>query len=221
MKTVKWSLQFIITLLLSTFIPNNYLKTIALLIFWGISFYPIAKLEIIFFITSSFLFVVANFGALKNLTFDFAVKDIFLMPYNELFMWGFYCLNAHRFINVEAKARVNIKKLLLYIVGFATTFSVVHNENVLCGILLLIFIIALLNFKSQRGIKYIGYFLFMGIVVETLGLSFNLWNYPHAIYFPIPIWAPLMWSNIGLIMSQVTTLIFNKTSINNLNNERG
>ena len=209
MNNIKWPIQFLVTMILSTFIQDNVIKTIILLVFWVISFYPLRKLEFYFFIITSFVFTFSNYGALKNLTFDFTAKDVLLMPYNELFMWGFYCLNAHRFIGVNLTEKIQVKKMLIYSILFAISFSILHDEILLTSIASIILIIALIFFRSPRAFKYIIYFLFMGVFVESMGLTFNLWHYPHA-KFKVPLWAPLMWGNIGLIMSLITAWIFNR-----------
>jgi len=212
MKNIKWPLQFLATLLVSTFLSNNIIKVVFLILFWVLSFRPLNRKELLFFLITNIVFVFSNFGALMNSTFSFTEKDILLMPYNELLMWGFYCLNAHRFIGIHRNQEMSQWKLLTYAILFAASFSLVHDEIRLMLLLVGIFVIALLNFRSKRDLTYVGYFLFMGAVVESLGVHFNLWHYPHARFFEFPLWAPLMWMNIGLIMSQVAIWFFRDTS---------
>ncbi|MCB0414855.1 MAG: DUF2878 family protein [Bdellovibrionales bacterium] len=204
MKRFFFPLQFCISIVLSLSITDNLLKTFILLLFWAISFFPLQTFEWGAFLVFNVFFVAANYGALKNMTFDFTHKDILLMPYNELFMWGFYALNAKRFINIEIKDRFSQWKIkVAYIVLFSSLFSVVHNEIYLALLLLILGMVAFYIFKSQRSTQYIFYYLFMGLIVEATGIYFNLWNYPHAQFYEIPLWTPLMWANIGLIMSLI------------------
>lgn len=202
MKRYLWPLQFVVTIFLSCLIQDNVLKTSVLLVFWGVSFYPLSKREVVFFVLCSSIFTFSNWGALQNLAFEFTKKDILLMPYNEVFMWGFYCLNAHRCLPLaEPREGFRLLKFLAYAVFFAVSFSVIRSELWLLGTLALLMFWALHNFGSRRALAYIGYFLFMGVVVEFTGLAFRLWRYPQAEYLQIPLWAPLMWGHIGLVMS--------------------
>lgn len=203
-----YPLQFLLTLLISTFIQDNLLKTFLLFFLWILSFWPLSIKDIVYFVISSLVFTLSNYGALQNLTFEFKEKDILLMPYNELFMWGFYCLNAYRFHKEKTIIfpQHKLKWFLLFTVVFASSFSFFQNETYLFVFLMILLAIFSLIFRSKYLASYILYFLFMGIVVESLGLRFGLWKYPRALYFEAPIWAPLMWMNIGAIMSQVHSL---------------
>ncbi|MBK7962609.1 MAG: hypothetical protein IPK04_16305 [Bdellovibrionales bacterium] len=212
MKSIKWPAQFLLTLFASTLIPNNVVKTFFLLAFWLVTFKPLQKKEILFFTICSLVFTFSNYGALANKVFVFTSPDIILMPFNEIFMWGFYCLNANRFIEALSLLPSPIQprrgKVLIYAVSFSLVFSVIHSEMLLVLILFLLMGCALIFFHSKRDLCYLMYFLFMGVIVEMLGLIFGLWHYPHAEYLKFPLWAPLMWTNIGLIMSQVSALFF-------------
>lgn len=210
MRDVKWPLQLIATMLISTFVADTTVKTVVLLIFWLATFYPIRSRELLFFITCCFCFTVSNYGALKNNVFEFRHQDILLMPYNELLMWGFYCLNAFRLLDRWPVAVKSFKKFLIHAVPFAGSFSIIKDEVSLAACLLALLILGLSFFHGKRNFLFVGYFLLMGILVEGLGIGFQLWHYPHAQYFEFPLWAPLMWTNIGLIISQVSVHFFKK-----------
>ena len=204
MQNVKWILQLVATMLISTFVADTTVKTIVLLIFWFATFYPLKAHEVLFFFTCSLVFTISNYGALKNNVFEFRHIDFLLMPLNEFFMWGFYCLNALRLLARFETRVVSLKKLLIYAVPFSVSFSVIKDEVSLAICLALLLCLGLLFFHSKRNLAFIIYFLLMGILVEGLGVEFHLWRYPHTEYFEFPIWGPLLWVNIGLIISQVT-----------------
>lgn len=161
-----------------------------------------------FFIITSGIFSIANYAALKNNVFVFTKPDLFLMPFNEVLMWGFYCLNAHRLIGVKSALTVQKIKPILYIAIYVLAFSIVKDEIPLSVFSFFLLGLALMIHHSFRDFMYIAYFLLMGVIVETSGVLNGLWLYPQASYFAWPLWAPLMWANIGLIMSQVSVWFF-------------
>lgn len=204
-------LQFITAMVISTFIDSTELKTFVLVIFFGATFWPWTRKEIFYFFLTCFVFTLSNYGALLNQSFVFVKKDILLMPFNELLMWGFYCLTAKRFIQERNKKKVHRKGLIFYSIIFASTFSVIKDEVVLMLLSLVLLAFGYFLFRERRALFYVIYFLFMGIVVESLGVYYGLWHYPSATYFHLPLWAPLMWIHIGLIMSQVSSWFFEES----------
>lgn len=201
-------IQFITAIIISTFIDSTELKTLILLFFFGTTFWPWTRKEIFYFFLTSLVFTLSNYGALWNQSFVFTQKDVLLMPYNELLMWGFYCLNAKRFVQENNKNKVHKKSLIFYSIIFASTFSVIKDEVILMLLSLILLVFGYFIFKERKALLYVLYFLLMGIVVEFFGVYYGLWHYPSATYFHLPLWAPLMWIHIGLIMSQISSWFF-------------
>ena len=196
--------QFLISIGLVLVITDNRFKLLALVLFWWVSFLNKGtRREAVFFVLTAVTFTFANFGALQNGVFRFRDTDILLMPWNELLMWGFYGLNSWRAIGGEADdGGDRISPVLLSIV-FAVSFSVIRDELLLASTLLCIFVLVLIRYHTKRDLKYVAYFAFMGLVVEGYGLHFGYWWYPKAQYASWPLWGPLMWLNIGWIMSRL------------------
>lgn len=203
--------QFLATIALIIAIGDSLLRAAVVAVFWLITFYPRgSRREFAFFVITSIVFTVANFGALRTGTFLFHHPDVILMPWNELGMWGFYCLNARRVIDPPAStpSRMEFRAAIALAALFAVSFSVVQNEKSLALLLLLIFAAAMRLFHTKSDIKFVFYFGFMGLVVEVYGLALNFWSYPRAHFFEWPLWGPFMWLNIGWIIARIGTLFF-------------
>ncbi len=196
--------QFLISIGLVIVIADNRFKLFALTLFWLVSFSKKGtRREAVFFIVTAVIFTLANFGALQNGVFRFRDADILLMPWNELLMWGFYGLNSWRTIGGEADDGGDRVSSVVLAVLFAVSFSVIRDELLLASALLCLFVVALFRYHLKRDLMYVAYFAFMGFVVEGYGLHFGYWWYPKAQYASWPLWGPLMWLNIGWIMSRL------------------
>lgn len=201
---IKYPLVFLTSMVISSFTTSSSLKTVVLLFFWLIAFWPLRLEEFLYFLIFNAIFVLSNFGALEKGAFEFTQKDILLMPWNELFMWGFYFLCAQRFLGLRELSTPFKKTFLSYTFIFAILFSVVHAEIPLLLLSSTLLAIALRYCHCRQDLQSIMVFSAMGAVVETSGLVRDLWSYPRAAYFPMPLWGPLMWANIGLIASRIS-----------------
>ncbi len=211
-----WVLQFLISIAIIIFIPNTILRTLILLVLWHITFNyknKLTKRDYQFFGLFSLIFTLSNYGALKNLVFQFTHQDILLMPYNEIFMWGFYCLNSYKLIGkIDVRNKLKIPVIALTVL-FAISFSAIKSEILLTLVGLVILMLALILLHNERKTYYfIFYFAFMGLVVEIYGVHLNFWVYPNTSYFNWPLWGPLMWMNIGWIMSQMSSFFYENSN---------
>ncbi|MFL5813127.1 MAG: hypothetical protein ACJ763_06080 [Bdellovibrionia bacterium] len=203
MKMLRPAAQLLGTILISLSISSTVLKTIVLLAFWTAAFWPLKPAEIIQFFIVNVIFVISNYGALKNGVFEFAKKDILLMPYNELFMWGFYCLFVQRTLQLKDISQGQRKASVIYAAVFAVSFSVIRDEVILAGFLATLLLSAVAFFRSKQDMLSVALFTLTGILIESSGLWKGFWYYPHARYFELPLWGPLMWANIGMIVSRI------------------
>lgn len=210
MKMIKPAAQLLITILISMSVSSTALKTIALLAFWTVAFWPLELSELIQFIIVNAIFVVSNYGALKNGVFEFAHKDILLMPYNELFMWGFYCLFVQRTLRLKDLSVGRYKPAIIYAVVFSISFSIIKDEVILAVALASLLLSAAALFKNKQDWFSVALFAGIGILIESTGLWKGLWHYPHARYFELPLWGPLMWANIGMIVSRLAPALQNR-----------
>lgn len=210
MKVIRPLVQLLGTILISLSISSTALKTIALLIFWTAAFWPLKASELIQFVIVNFIFVISNYGALKNGVFEFAQKDILLMPYNELFMWGFYCFFVQRALRLQDTSEGHLKPAIIYAVLFAVSFSVIRDEVILASALAALLLSAAVIFRSKQDWLSVALFTCVGILIESTGLWKGFWRYPHARYFELPLWGPLMWANIGMIVSRLAPGLQNR-----------
>ncbi|MBK7891360.1 MAG: DUF2878 family protein [Bdellovibrionales bacterium] len=204
MNVINWASQFLISIGLVIVITDNRFKLLALTLFWLVSFSRKGtRREAVFFVVTAVIFTFANFGALNNGVFRFRDSDILLMPWNELLMWGFYGLNSWRVVGGEVYDGVDRISSILLAVVFAVSFSVIRDERLLASALLCVLVVALFRYHAKRDLMYVAYFAFMGLVVEGYGLHFGYLWYPKTQYASLPLWGPLMWLNIGWIMSRL------------------
>lgn len=207
---IKPAAQLLITVLISMSISSTALKTITLLTFWTIAFWPLQASELIQFMIVNTIFVISNYGALKNGVFEFAHKDVLLMPYNELFMWGFYCLFVQRTLGLKDLSVGRYKPAVIYAVIFSVSFSIIKDEVILAVALGSLLLSAAALFKNKQDWFSVALFTCVGILIESTGLWKGLWHYPHARYFELPLWGPLMWANIGMIVSRLAPALHNR-----------
>lgn len=204
-------IQLLLTIAISLSIRSTALKAAALLLFWAISFWPLSATDILAFFVTNVIFVFSNYGALKNGVFEFAQKNVLLMPYNELFMWGFYCLFAKRTLGIrEISTPKQRRWSIAYAATFAVSFSVIRNEIGLALFLGILLLAAASYLRNRQDRNSILLFAGLGILIEGTGIWKGFWHYPHARYLPLPLWGPLMWANIGLIVSRLMPLLGEK-----------
>jgi len=202
-------LQFLVTLLILALIPSTEAKAAILLVFWILSFWPLRAFELAQFAIINVIFVFSNYGALKNGVFEFSHQDILLMPWNELFMWGFYCIFAQRTLKLKNLSHTHFKSAVAYAVVFAISFSVIRDEVTLAGFLAALLLAAAFIFQNGQAWRNrqdwlcVALFTLMGAAIEGLGIERGFWHYPGARFFALPLWGPLMWANIGMIVSRL------------------
>jgi uncharacterized membrane protein YoaT (DUF817 family) len=88
-------------------------------------------------------------------------------------------------------------------VTFAVSFSVIRDEVILAGFLAALLLSAAAFFRNKQDWKSVILFTVTGVLIESTGLWKGFWRYPHARYFELPLWGPLMWANIGMIVSRL------------------
>ncbi len=206
---MRWIGQFVVTMAIAALMPEGLLKCAVLLGVWTLTFLPLQKKEIIFFCVCSTVLTAGNYGALARQNFVFTHRDVLLMPYHEMFIWGFYALNAVRLIGVAPAQQGSKMQLAAFAILFSTAFALLTSEIYLTLSAAVIFAAALSQFRSQRDMQYAGYFLAMGCVVEFLGIRLGLWSYPRAGYFALPLWGPLLWANTGLLIGRFAPYFLN------------
>jgi hypothetical protein len=173
------------------------IKVAILLFLWLLTFIKITKKELFIFLAINSIFILSDIGAIKNGFFSFNEHDIGVLPYYELFMWGFYLLHAHRML-AGPYPKKSEKKVFILALLFTLTFILNppgHGVLLLSGFILLI---SLYYFHNKADVRYILYLIVIGLIVEWIGLKYNLWQYSTNNYFLIITQIMIMWGASGL-----------------------
>ena len=148
-------------------------------------------------------FTGMNASALKQGIFRFSEPDILGMPYYELFMWGFYLLNAYRLWGGEVISKPQTALAWGLGLAFAVAFSVVTDQNLLFAVTAGILLVALFFFHERLDLAYAGHMVLLGAMIEYVGVHSGQWVYP--IEFPggVPPWFITMWGGVGLFFRRL------------------
>jgi len=195
-------LQLIITLLVLAFVPNNLLKIALMLPVWWMAFGGLSRREWIVYFLINILFVLNDIGAIQNHFFQFTNPDLFGLPYWEFFMWGFYLLHLHRMFPPKIPKSLDLKLVLLALV-FAQVFAIIPDRNMLLIVTSSVLMITFYFYHEAEDFLYCFYLMAMGIAVETVGLSYNLWSYPETDYNAALVQFVIMWGAIGLYFRHI------------------
>jgi hypothetical protein len=202
--------QLVGTLGIMFLVQNTLLATALLFVLWFITFYPFSKFDVVLFLSTSVIFTLVDISVLYQGVFAFADKDIAGMPYFELFLWGFYFLNAHRLLRGDAPPRLVPGLIFSVLIMAVLSLMPSVSLSLLAAAMLLIFVI-IFYFKTRKDVQYTFYLLSMGLVIEYLGTTTGKWSYAIDNYL---YWWMVTWAVSGLIlyrtMLPLTQIIINR-----------
>ncbi|MCA9460081.1 MAG: hypothetical protein KC550_06040, partial [Nanoarchaeota archaeon] len=156
----------ILSLLSIYYIPNSLLVTGILLLLWFIGFYPIKKEEYILFFSISIFFSIMDLVTLSQGIFEFKNKDFILMPYFEIFLWGFYFLFVKRFVDDFEFKKKSFKIPTIYFFIFMVLLAGIKIPIYLLILVGILFFSSIYFFHEKIDIMYIITFLILGIIIE-------------------------------------------------------
>jgi hypothetical protein len=194
---IRLLLQLASTLTILAWLPGNGVKLAALIVVWVVGFGRISRAEWILFLGINLLFVVMNAGALRKGIFHFNHPDVLGMPVYEFFMWGFYVLNAIRFLS-GAAPQGKIWQTLIVAVVFSIPFSTISDSEMLTLISAAILVGGLVLYHEPMDIAYVVYMIIMGALIEYVGVWSGQWGYPGNPPGGVPLWFISMWGGVGL-----------------------
>jgi hypothetical protein len=189
--------QLAATLLILGWLPGNGFKLAAMVLVWSAGFLRLSAREAIMLLVVNLIFLGMNSGALHKGIFRFLHPDALNMPVWEFFMWGFYTLNALRFIGGEPP-RERMRLVLIMAVLFSIPFSTVSDPFLLLVVSGVILGIALVLFHEPLDLAYTGYLILMGALIEYVGVWTGQWTYPANPPGGVPLWFITMWGGVGL-----------------------
>ena len=190
-------MQLLLTALILGVVPGNALKLALMLIVWAVGFRRLSRREVLTVLAINALFFVMNSGALRQGVFRFEHPDVQGMPVYEFFMWGFYTLNAMRF--VAGPPVMQRRGLALGLAAvFAIPFSTIADPTWLLVSTGVVLVIALVFFHERSDLVSTGYFIGMGVLIEYVGVWTGQWSYPSNPMGGVPLWFITMWGGVGL-----------------------
>lgn len=194
-----------VTLAALHFIPNRPAALVVLLVSWSLLFFPFSAAELVSYVVAAVFFLVQNYVCLKAGLFEFAFKDVLLMPYYEPALWGFYFVSLKRFVSGPRQDELAIGwKSLVGLVATSMVFSLFSFDSralfiaTACSTTLLFAL-----FHERLDLYYALCALVLGLIVELFGVSTGLWWYPAPDFAGIPYWFATMWISVGLLGRRV------------------
>lgn len=195
-------LQFLLTLIILAFVPNNFLKVICLLPLWWITFNGLKCRECIAFCIINILFIFSDIGAIQNNFFKFSEPDFLGLPFWEFFMWGYYLLHTHRMFPPKDLKGFDFKIWVMAIL-FSLLFMIVPDRNILLLATAGILVTTLFFYHQKQDFLYCGYLMMLGVCIEYVGLRLNLWIYPERDYSSALLQFVVMWGASGLYFRRI------------------
>jgi hypothetical protein len=196
-----WERVLLLVQLLGTvaalgWVPGDWAKLAAMLPLWAIGFRRVSRAELALMVVVDMVFVLADGGALRKHVFRFTHPDLLGLPIYEFLMWGFYTLHAIRFIGGRCP-RLTIPTVILAAI-FAAAFSTIGDANRLLLVSAAVLALALLCHHERDDLRYAGYMIVVGALVEYVGTGTGQWAYPAAPHGGVPAWFVTMWGGVGL-----------------------
>ncbi len=194
----KWCIAFLQlagTLVIIFVFHNTVLITLSLLLWWGITFYPFSKQDLVLFFLTSLFFTLVDISVLHQGIFAFTDKDFFGMPYFEVFMWGFYFLHASRLL--QGAIPTSVWQGIIFSGVIFLALSAIPNISIALIVGAGILIGALFYFGTKKDVLYSGYLMLIGVLIEYLGTATDTWKYSIDNYF---YWWVITWAVSGLVL---------------------
>ena len=198
--------QLLGTFAILAFVSTGTLKAILLLLLWLITFWPIRKKELLLFVLINIIFVLSDLGAIRNNFFSFTNPDMGVLPYFEFFMWGFYLMHAKRMLNGPYPRPIEPAAVILALL-FALIFVIAPIGNAMLILSASVLLLSLWKFHERGDILYLIYLSGIGVIVEWIGLYFNIWQYSQT-YLLSFVQIIIMWGAAGLYFRRIVGPLF-------------
>ena len=205
-RTILLPSQLLGTFAILAFVPTGTFKAVLLLLLWTITFWPIRKKEFLLFVLINIIFVFSDLGAIRNNFFSFTKPDIGALPYFEFFMWGFYLMHAKRMLNGRYPPRIEPVVILLAS-SFAAIFVIAPVGSAVLILSASVLLLSLWKFHERADVLYFTYLSGIGVIVEYIGLYFNLWQYSQG-YLLSFVQIIIMWGAAGLYFRRLVGPLF-------------
>ena len=192
------ALQLLGTVIVLGWAPGNSVKLALMVVIWAIGFGQLSLAELVAVGLVNLLFVLMDEAALRQGIFLFRNPDVIGLPIYEFFMWGFYILNAVRFIDGPVAHPHRMKLAVGLAIVFSLCFSLFTDPMLLAATAFAVLAAGLIPFHKPMDLAFTAYLVAVGTLVEYVGVGTGQWSYPHAPAGGVPLWSFAMWGGIGL-----------------------
>ena len=194
--------QLLGTLTILIWVPSTALQAVLLLGWWYLTFRPVEKVELIFFAGICVFFTAMNYVTLRQGIFEFTEQDLLLMPYFELFMWGFYLLHAIRMLDGPTPPH---RPLVIWPLAllYAAAFGLITDYTALFLVTAGLLGVAFYFFHDRYDLAYAGYLTLVGAAIEYAGVHSGHWSYPEDPVGGVPLWFITLWAGVGLFLRRL------------------
>lgn len=194
--------QLLATAAVLAWVPGNAAKLAMMLLVWAIGFGRITRTELALMVCVNAIFIPMDIATLKQGAFRFTAPDLLDLPYYEFLMWGFYVLNAIRFLG-PAAPQGSVARAFGWVVLFALPFSFIQDYRLLFVVSGVVLAIGIGFFHERRDVAFITYMMAMGAVIEYTGVRSGQWVYEGLTVGGVPLWFATMWGGVGLFVHRL------------------
>lgn len=194
--------QLVATAAVLAWVPGNVPKLAIMLFVWAIGFGRITRSELALIACVNIIFTLMDVATVKQGSFRFTAPDVIGLPYYEFLMWGFYVLNAIRFLGPDPP-QSSVVKAIGWVVLFAMPFSIINDYDLLFLVSGAMLVLGIGFFHERRDFAFVGYMIVMGTLIEYSGVLSGQWVYDGPTYRGVPLWFVPMWGGVGLFVHRL------------------
>lgn len=206
------ALQLILTLSILAWLPGNGVKLVGFLATWVLTFRHVTLRELGSYVGLCVMFSAMDIMAVRQGVFSFTHPDIAGLPIWEFFMWGFFVLHALRMLN-GSPAVIKPFRVVPAAVLMALPFITITDQAWLFVSAVAVLAVGIVFFHESDDLKYIGYMILIGALVEYAGVWSNQWSYPGNPPGGVPFWFVAMWGGVGLYARRLLMPLLRPTQI--------
>jgi uncharacterized membrane protein YoaT (DUF817 family) len=195
--------QLLLTAAILAWVPGNAIKLAIMLLVWAIVFRRLTRAELTLMIGTNAIFIPMDIATLHQGAFRFTAPNLLGLPYYEFLMWGFYVLNAIRFLGAKPPQAGSIILAIGLVVLFALPFSLIKDYRLLFLVSAVLLAINIGFFHERRDIAFVGYMIAVGAVIEYAGVRSGQWTYDGPTVGGVPLWFATMWGGVGLFIHRL------------------
>jgi len=195
--------QLLITAAVLAWIPHNATKLAIMLLVWAISFGRVTRAELMLTVITNVIFITMDIATLRQGAFRFTAPNLLGLPYYEFLMWGYYVLNAIRFLGAKPPRAGSITLAATLVALFALPFSLIEDYDLIFLASAFVLAIGIGFFHERRDIAFIGYMIAIGAVFEYAGVRSGQWIYEGPTVGGVPPWFLTMWGGVGLFIHRL------------------